>query len=47
MEEVDGNGKIVQEGLGSIDDIGVRKHVIEILEGGTDAFKMREEKYGI
>ena len=37
----------MQEGLGSIDDIGVRKHVIEILEGGTDAFKMREEKYGI
>lgn len=26
---------------------GIREHVIEILEGGDEAFKKREEKYDL
>lgn len=47
MEEYDGSGHIAAGGLGSIDDQTVKAKVIGILEGGTDAFKMREEKYGL
>ena len=47
MEEENGSGRVATDGLGSIDDQGVKAKVIGILEGGTDAFKMREEKYGI
>lgn len=47
MEEEEGNGRIAIDGLGSIDDQGVKEKVIGILEGGPDAFRMREEKYGI
>lgn len=47
MEEIDGQGKISESGIGSIDSEGVRNKVIQILEGGRDAFRMREKKYGI
>lgn len=47
MEELDGLGKISDDGIGSIDSVGVRNKVIHILEGGPEAFRMREEKYGI
>ena len=47
MEESDGSGHIASGGLGSIDDESVKRKVISILEGGTDAFKMREAKYGL
>jgi ABC-type lipoprotein export system ATPase subunit len=47
MEEIDGQGKISENGIGSIDSEGVRNKVIQILEGGRDAFRMREKKYGI
>ena len=47
MEEHDGHGAVSFEGVGSVDDEKVKKNVISILEGGRDAFKMREEKYGI
>lgn len=47
MEEIDGQGLISNNGIGSIDSDCVRQHVIQILEGGPEAFRMREEKYGI
>jgi len=47
MEELEGSGLISDNSIGSIDSSGVRKQVIEILEGGPEAFKMREKKYGI
>ncbi len=47
MEELDGQGKVSEGGIGSIDSVGVRNKVIQILEGGPEAFRMREEKYGI
>lgn len=47
MEEDSGYGRIAENGLGSIDDSGVKSNVINILEGGTAAFRMREAKYGI
>lgn len=47
MEESDGKGQISLDGLGSIDDSNVKKNVISILEGGSNAFKMREIKYGL
>ena len=47
MEEVDRAGKVANGGMGSIDSAGVRNNVIQILEGGPEAFRMREEKYGI
>lgn len=47
MEEENGQGVAVDNGIGSIDSEKVRQHVIQILEGGTEAFRMREEKYGI
>lgn len=34
------------ENLGILFCMGVREHVTEILEGGREAFKKREEKYG-
>ena len=47
MEDSGGRGCIATGGCGSIDEPSVQQHVINILEGGIDAFKMREEKYGI
>lgn len=47
MEEVEGQGKISEGGIGSIDSYRVKDRVITILEGGEAAFKMREAKYGL
>jgi ABC-type enterochelin transport system ATPase subunit len=47
MEELDRQGKISDNGIGSIDSVGVRNRVVQILEGGPEAFRMREKKYGI
>lgn len=47
MEEVDGQGRISEGGIGSIDMQHVKERVIKILEGGETAFKMREAKYGL
>lgn len=47
MEEIDGQGKISEGGIGSIDLQHVKDRVITILEGGETAFKMREAKYGL
>lgn len=47
MEEQDGKGKIIQGGIGSIDTPSVRDYAVQVLEGGREAFLMREKKYGI
>ncbi|KGI01500.1 TrlF family AAA-like ATPase [Oenococcus oeni] len=47
LHEVDGQGEVENSGVGSIDDENVKKNVINILEGGAKAFKMRESKYNI
>lgn len=47
MEEVDGKGRIAEGGIGSIDAHSVKDKVISVLEGGRDAFLMREMKYGL
>ena len=47
MENENGQGIINNESLGSIDNNLVRNSVIQILEGGDVAFKMRKNKYGL
>lgn len=47
MEEIEGQGKISEGGIGSIDSRSVKDRVLAILEGGEAAFKMREAKYGL
>lgn len=47
MEEENGHGINREENIGSIDDKNVCDCVINILEGGKNAFEMRKEKYGI
>ncbi|QAS29164.1 hypothetical protein EQK45_03660 [Lactiplantibacillus plantarum] len=47
LHEVDGQGEVETSGVGSIDDENVKKNVINILEGGAKAFRMRESKYNI
>ena len=47
MENKNGQGSINNENLGSIDNTLVRNSVIQILEGGDAAFKMRKNKYGL
>ena len=47
MEEENGHGINRDENIGSIDDKNVCDCVINILEGGKNAFEMRKEKYGI
>ena len=47
MEEQDGKGRIIQGGSGSIDTPSVRDYAVQVLEGGREAFLMREKKYGI
>ena len=42
----EGQARIAQEHMGSIDSEPVRELVEEILEGGKDAFEMRRSKYG-
>jgi len=33
--------------LGSLEDLGIREDIIQVLEGGEKAFRKRERKYGI
>ena len=47
MKEEDGHGYSPQELVGSIDSPDVKESVINVLEGGKDAFLMREKKYGL
>ncbi|MDQ6129217.1 ATP-binding protein, partial [Staphylococcus epidermidis] len=47
MENENGQGSVNNENLGSIDNTLVRNSVIQILEGGDVAFKMRKNKYGL
>lgn len=47
LNEEDGQGKIDDDCLGSIDSEGVRKAVIQTLEGGNNAFRMRKAKYNL
>ena len=42
MENENGQGSVNNENLGSIDNTLVRNSVIQILEGGDVAFKMRK-----
>lgn len=45
MEEIDGQGVVDIDKVGSIDDSKVSDEVINTLEGGKIAFNMRKEKY--
>ena len=47
MEEKEGQGQIIENGIGSIDAKDVKEKVVQILEGGRDAFQMRKRKYNI
>lgn len=47
LNEEDGQGKLNDDCLGSIDTEGVRKAVIQTLEGGNNAFRMRKAKYNL
>lgn len=47
MQEKEGAGQIAEKGIGSIDDRDVKEKVVQILEGGRDAFRMRKRKYNI
>ena len=47
LNEEDGKGKIIDNGIGSIDSNNVKQHVIKLLEGGKEAFEIREKKYKI
>ncbi len=41
------NSFIEKKGAGILNQMGIREHVCEILEGGEDAFKEREIRYSI
>jgi len=45
LEEIDGQGVVNSDNVGSIDDNNVANSVINTLEGGSIAFNMRKEKY--
>lgn len=47
LTEDGGKGKIIENGIGSIDSKSVKKHVIKLLEGGKEAFEIREKKYKV
>ena len=47
LEEVDQNGKIIENAIGSIDKKSVQKVVIDLLEGGEKALVNRNNKYNI
>jgi len=40
------HGQLAPEGIASIEVEAIKKYVTRILEGGSDAFKIRKEKYG-
>lgn len=47
MEEVDNQGVVKEECLGSVDNKNVKNAVINTLEGGNTAFQMRKAKYDL
>ncbi|RAK15432.1 AAA domain-containing protein [Anoxybacillus vitaminiphilus] len=47
MEENEGTGSINKNCLGSVDNNSVKEAVVNTLEGGSLAFRMRKEKYNI
>jgi ABC-type lipoprotein export system ATPase subunit len=47
LQEEDGQGAIKEGCLGSVDSGDVKKAVIQTLEGGDSAFKMRRAKYNL
>lgn len=40
------NGRAAADGIGSLDDISIRSHVENVLEGGPAAFNARQHLYG-
>lgn len=46
MEEQDGKGRIIQGGIGLLIHPPFAL-AVQVLEGGREAFLMREKKYGI
>ncbi len=40
------NSELISYEAGGLENLQIREHVCEILEGGKDAFKKRENKYG-
>ncbi|WP_404456664.1 TrlF family AAA-like ATPase [Oceanobacillus kapialis] len=47
MEEIDGQGRIAENCMGSVDNPNVKNAVINTLEGGNIAFQMRKAKYNL
>lgn len=47
MEEIDGQGSIAENCIGSVDNADVKTAVINTLEGGNIAFQMRKAKYNL
>lgn len=40
------NGRVAPDGIGSLDDVSIRSHVENVLEGGSTAFNARQHLYG-
>lgn len=40
------NGRAAADGIGSLDDVAIRSHVENVLEGGPAAFNARQHLYG-
>jgi ABC-type Mn2+/Zn2+ transport system ATPase subunit len=40
------NGRSAADGIGSLDDVAIRSHVENVLEGGPAAFNARQHLYG-
>lgn len=40
------NGRVAPDGIGSLDDVSIRSHVENVLEGGPAAFNARQHLYG-
>lgn len=40
------NGQVAPDGIGSLDDVSIRSHVENVLEGGPAAFNARQHLYG-
>jgi hypothetical protein len=46
LEADESHGRVMDDGLGSIDKRAIKRYVTQILEGGSRAFRIRKEKYG-
>jgi DNA repair ATPase RecN len=46
LESEHGHGGLIENGVGSIDSVGVRRIAEDILEGGHEAFNQRRHRYG-